>query len=78
MTLTVSVPFMAEERKSVMISARLPAVLVERVDHAVRNTDSKAVNNRSAAVCAALEGWLPAQEEKLKVLLGASLAKKAR
>lgn len=66
----------AERKKSVMVSARLPAGLVERVDYVTRNTDSKTVDNRSTAVRAALEGWLPAQEQRL-VDLGI-LTKKAR
>lgn len=69
-------PMPAERKKSVMVSARLPAALVERVDYVTRNTDSKTVDNRSTAVRAALEGWLPAQEKKLEEL--GVLQKKAR
>lgn len=66
---------MTTERKT-MVSARLPVVLVERVDYVTRNTDSQTVDNRSTAVRAALEAWLPGQEQRL-VELGV-LAKKAR
>ena len=55
----------AERKKSLMVSARLPAGLVERVDFVTRNTDSESVKNRSTAVRAALEGWLPGQEQRL-------------
>ena len=65
-----------ERKKSTMVSARLPAVLVERVDYVTRNTDSETVKNRSTAVRAALEGWLPGQEDRLREF--GVLAKKAR
>ena len=45
-----------------MVSARLPTGLVERVDYITRNTDSETVDNRSTAIRAALEAWLPGQE----------------
>lgn len=67
---------MTPERKSTMISARVPAAVVSRVDFVVRNIDNDTVNNRSAAVLAALEAWLPAQEQRLEEL--GILTKKAR
>lgn len=59
---------MGLDRKTVMISGRLPAALVERVDYVTRNIDSDTVKNRSAAVREALEGWLPGQEDRLREL----------
>lgn len=59
-----------------MISARLPAAVVTRVDFIVRNVDNEAVKNRSAALLAALEAWLPGQEDRLREL--GILAKKTR
>jgi hypothetical protein len=56
------------ERKTLMISARLPAALVTRVDFVARNTDAEAVKNRSTAVLAAIEAWLPVQERRLEDL----------
>lgn len=67
---------MTPERKSTMISARVPAAAVSRVDFVVRNIDSETVKNRSAAVLAALEAWLPGQEDRLREL--GILAKKTR
>lgn len=58
-----------------MISARVPASLVARVDFVTRNIDSNVVN-RSLAVQAAIEAWLPGQEERLTEL--GILPKKAR
>lgn len=58
-------PLMPTERKSIMISARVPLDLVARVDFIVRNTEGKATKNRSAAVLTALEAWLPEQEQRL-------------
>jgi Arc/MetJ-type ribon-helix-helix transcriptional regulator len=58
-----------------MISARLPAALVARLDFVVRNNDGD-VRSRSEALQTAVEGWLPAREERL-VQLGI-LPKKAR
>ena len=55
---------MADERKTTMVSARLTDVLVARVDFVVRNIDSD-VSNRSLAVQAAIEAWLPSQEKRL-------------
>lgn len=66
---------MMPERKSTRISARLPASLVARADFVARNTDGE-VRNRSAALQAALETWLPGEEDKLREL--GLLAKKAR
>ena len=67
----------AERKKSTMVSARLPTSLVERTDYVTRNTDSKTVNNRSTAVRAALEAWLPGQEQQL-VDLGVLTKKPAK
>lgn len=66
---------MAPERK-IMISARVSAALVTRLDFVARNSDHPSVKNRSTAVCVALETWLKAQEDRL-VELGV-LSKKAR
>lgn len=54
---------------------RLPAALVARADFVARNTDGEA-KNRSAVLQAALEEWLPKQEQRLEVL--GILSKKAR
>lgn len=59
-----------------MVSFRLPAALVARVDFIARNTDSGAVKNRSTALHAAVEAWLPAQEKRLEDL--GVIPKKAR
>lgn len=67
---------MAPERKSTMVSARLPAALVARMDYVARNTEGDA-QNRSSAMRAALEHWLPGQEQRLEQLLG-PLPKKLR
>jgi Arc/MetJ-type ribon-helix-helix transcriptional regulator len=67
---------MADECKSPMISARLPRALVERVDFVTRNTEGDATN-RSKAVRAALETWLPEEERRLKQL-GLAPPEKAR
>lgn len=67
---------MPEERKNIMISARLPAVLVDRLDYVTRNTDSPTVKNRSTALREALEAWLPDCEDRLRAL--GVLPKKAR
>ena len=66
---------MAAERKTVMVSVRLPATVVARADFIARNTDGD-VKNRSIAVLAALEAWLPEQEQRLEKL--GILAKKVR
>lgn len=67
---------MGTERKTTMVSARLPASLVDRVDYVTRNTDGDATN-RSLAIQAALEGWLPGQEQRLEQL-GILTPKKTR
>lgn len=56
---------MAIERKTVMVSARLPASLVARVDFLTRNTEG-GIYNRSVAVQTALESWLPNEEKTLE------------
>lgn len=66
---------MGLERKSTRISARLPAALIERADFVARNTEG-AIKNRSIALRAALEAWLPGQEDRLREL--GVLAKKTR
>jgi predicted DNA-binding protein len=68
---------MDTERKTVMISGRLPKGLVERLDYVTRNIDSETVKNRSAALREALEAWLPGREDRLREL-GILGAKKAR
>jgi predicted DNA-binding protein len=68
---------MDPERKTVMISGRLPVALVERLDYVIRNIDSETVKNRSAALREALEAWLPGCEDRLREL-GVLSAKKAR
>ncbi len=45
---------MTPERKTVMVSVRLPATLVARADFVTRNTDGE-IKNRSAALYAALD-----------------------
>lgn len=67
---------MGQEQKSVMLSARLPKPLVERLDYVARNTDSDNVKNRSTALRSAIEAWLPGQEQRLTDL--GILQKKAR
>lgn len=67
---------MTPERKSTMVSARVPSTLLSRVDFVVRNIDGEVVKSRSAALLAALEAWLPAQERRLEEL--GIIAKKAR
>lgn len=66
---------MDDERKSTMISARLPAVLVERLDYVTRNIDSDTIKNRSTALRAALDAWLPGCEDRLREL-GVLIAKR--
>lgn len=66
---------MGTERKTTMISARLPAALVTRADYIVRNNEGHP-KNRSEAVQIALEAWLPGQEHRLEQL--GVLPKKAR
>jgi predicted DNA-binding protein len=67
---------MASERKATMISARVPAATVERLDFVARNTENTAVKNRSTAMLQAIETWLTAQEDRLREL--GVLPKKAR
>ena len=67
---------MASERKSLMISARVPIATMARVDFVVRNIDNDDITNRSVALVAALEAWLPAQERRLEDL--GIIPKKAR
>lgn len=67
---------MTLERKTKRIDARMPPALIARVDFVVRNINNEAVRNRSAAFLAALEAWIPGQEDKLREL--GILAKKAR
>ncbi len=59
---------MGTERKTVMISGRLPVALVDRVDYVTRNIDSETIKNRSAALREALEAWLPGCEDRLREL----------
>lgn len=67
---------MGLERKDVMVSARLPKELVERTDYVARNIEGHTVKNRSTALRAALEAWLPGCEDRLREL--GVLAKKTR
>ena len=67
---------MKPERKTTMLSARVPPALVARVDFIVRNTTPDQVKNRSVAVQIALEAWLPGEEQKLEDL--GVIPKKAR
>lgn len=55
-------------QKNQMVSVRLPAQLVARVDFVVRNSEPDVVKNRTSAVHAALLGWLPGEETRLEVL----------
>lgn len=71
-----TLPPMTPERKSMMVSARVPLAVISRVDFVVRNIDSDTVKNRSAALLAALEAWLPGQEKRLEEL--GIIPKKAR
>lgn len=69
MTTRLRVAPMDDERKtSIMISARLPTVLVERLDYVTRNIDSEVIKNRSAALRSALDAWLPGCEDRLREL----------
>lgn len=67
---------MTPERK-VMLSARVAAALVERLNFVARNSDHPGVKNRSTAIAVALETWLKAQEDRL-VELGVIAKKPAR
>lgn len=64
---------MTTERK-IMVSVRLPAALVARADYVARNHDGD-IRSRSAALYAALDDWLPKQEQRLEQLLGSSTKK---
>ena len=57
---------MASERKSTMVSARVPSAVVSRLDFVVRNTEGHDTRNRSAALLTALESWLPGIEQELE------------
>jgi metal-responsive CopG/Arc/MetJ family transcriptional regulator len=57
---------MEHERK--MISVRLSATLVDRLDFVGRNIDDAKIKGRSTAVVAAIESWLPVQEDRLREL----------
>ena len=61
---------MATERKSTMISARLPDALVTRIDYVVRNSEGGDTANRSKVLVAALEDWLPGRETDIGKRLG--------
>lgn len=74
MTIRLDHTTMVEESK--MASLRLPAALLVRLDFIARNTDAGPVKNRSAAVRAAIEAWLPGQEKELESR--GVLSKKAR
>lgn len=65
---------MVPENKAKLLTARLPAVLMARVDFVTRNTTND-VTNRSRAVRAALEAWLGPEELRLEQL---GVLKKAR
>lgn len=65
---------MANERK--MISVRLPVALRDRVDFVARNNDSETIKDRSSAIIAAVEGWLPGQEDEIRAR-GVTVPKKA-
>jgi metal-responsive CopG/Arc/MetJ family transcriptional regulator len=67
---------MPPERKTVMVSLRLPANLVERLDYVTRN-NARDIRSRSEAIHCAVVAWLSVEEPKL-VHLGLTLPKKAR
>lgn len=67
---------MTPERKSTMVSARLPAALVERLDYVTRNNAGD-VRSRSEAIHCAIIAWLPVEETRL-IALGLTPPKKAR
>ena len=56
-----------EKKPSLMASARLPSALVARADFVAKNHEGD-VKNRSDAIRAALEHWLPGQEARLREL----------
>jgi len=55
---------MSSKRK-LMISARMPVDLIERVDFVVRNIDSDTLATRTMVITAAVESWLPKAEKRL-------------
>ena len=55
---------MSSKRK-LMISARMPADLIKRVDFVARNIDSDALATRTMVITAAVESWLPEAEKRL-------------
>jgi Arc/MetJ-type ribon-helix-helix transcriptional regulator len=57
---------MSRARKT-MISVRLPASLIDRLDYAVRNTDESQAT-RSSQIQEAIELWLRSREEQLRKL----------
>ena len=59
---------MSAERKTTMVSARLPSDTVARVDFVVRNSEPELVRNRSTAIELALLAWLPNEETRLEKL----------
>ena len=59
---------MARKRKT-MVSFRLSADLLRRVDFIVGNTPNDALASRSAVVVAAIEAWLPGVEGAVKAHL---------
>lgn len=69
MTDSATVAFMSLESK-VMISFRLPADLVQRVDFVAGNLDALtlAQPTRSAVMTAAIEAYLPQAEKRLRDL----------
>lgn len=60
----------APNGKKIMVSARVPKVLVARIDLAVRNTADPQVTNRSTAMAAAMRLWTDTEELYLKERLG--------
>jgi hypothetical protein len=58
---------MGSERKTAMVSVRMPETLVARADF-VANNLTTAPRNRSLLLTAALEAWLPSQEQELERL----------
>jgi hypothetical protein len=56
---------MSEECK-IVISLRVPPELLRRIAFFAGNTDRDALATRSAVILAAVEAWLPAQEQALR------------
>jgi Arc/MetJ-type ribon-helix-helix transcriptional regulator len=67
---------MGTERKNIMVSARLPAAIVERLDYVTRNNAGD-IRSRSEAIHSAIVAWLPTEETRL-ISLGLSPPKKSR